>query len=129
MALGKLEWNLHIVEGNLLPIDLNAPFIILAAGHEVGTVRGTVDAHFALGSTTNRADILSSGWTEPLYLPLTANRTGQWELPAARAPAAAPKLLLCHSSRGLPAGGAATVVVSLAAARLPRPRTRGGSAA
>ena len=77
MTLGKLKWNPDIRKGNLLPIDLAAPLIVLAAGHEVGTVRGTVDAHFAFGSTTNRADLFSSCRAKPLHFALTTNRTGQ----------------------------------------------------
>jgi hypothetical protein len=77
VGLGELVRDFGIGKRDVAPVDLAPLRIILAAGHQVRTVRGTVDGYFAFGSTTNRANAVSSGGAEPLSLAFIADRADQ----------------------------------------------------
>ena len=77
VRLGEPLRDLGIREREAAPVDFAPPCVILAAGDQVGTIRGTVDADFTFGSTTNRADAVSSGGAEPLGFAFIADRADQ----------------------------------------------------
>jgi hypothetical protein len=77
VGLGEPMRDFDIREREALPVDFAPPCVILAAGHEVGTIQGTVDGYFTFGSATDRADAVSSGGAEPLRLAFIADRADQ----------------------------------------------------
>src|SRR5207249_4482025 len=75
MFVQKRRLHLAFAKRQLRPVDLLVFVIVLPAGHEVGTIRRTVDRHLPFGAATKRADILPLGGAEALRFSLVADWT------------------------------------------------------